>query len=127
MPRRSAVASFLYFLPQSTRRTCRSYFAASGTREFRCRYVSSLLADGGTHFSVLAIFQTCVSTGNSGLCRQNMSTQLIVFGPMPLNRPSSFLTSSVLKSHRYSSEHSPLSLTIVSSIDCILAVLVFAR
>ena len=57
----------------------------------------------------MAIFHTCTSTGNSGLSRQNISTQDMVFGPTPLNLERYSLTLSLVWDLRCSREHSPLS------------------
>ena len=67
------------------------------------------MADLGIQPSVMAIFHTCVSTGKSGLFRQNINTHDTVFGPTPLKRESSFFTASSSISRRYSMHAFPLS------------------
>lgn len=76
------------------RRKGSTHLISSGTLPFRCSYVCSLLALPGTQPNCLLISHTCVSTGNSALPMQNMSTHATVLGPTPLNCVSWALTSS---------------------------------
>lgn len=96
----------------------KAYLSSSGILTFKCAYVSSLVALAGTHPSDLVILHTCVSTGNSCLFRQNISTQAMVFLPTPLNLSSSVLISSSVLLRKCSRLHSPLSSFKVLRIAC---------